>query len=455
MAWTAAPDLDGALEQMLKGLSTPSMAELAVSTLGNVCLAGQLVPVFKEQLLPFCDELVDALKNRLKAEDWRLCGRAAGAICNIVRLGPTFSTAVHERCIEPIMKALRDEQSSESSSAFLSMMKSQMGGLPGGNNFGSKSTGRLLGALANLLAVRGASAEAMIKHGAWEVVMPLFDADYASRPSSQEDDATPAEISARAAQIINGLLAALPKSLSVPLEVQLFDRMWAVLKAGQNFPEVKAAAKARDNCTTESLQMLDLVMRMLTTVIVKTPGSLSRLVAASSSPGVVIQELPDDFQGTGVISSGDGAQSLPCGIVELADRLLTLLRAIQPTEYVTPDEEGGVLSRIRGNMALLFASVAEAQTCADALPALKKVDLSQFVSPFLVCLRKERSKAQNNVGVVVTRLAQNPRYRELVRNENGFETLHQIQLPRVEAVKEKEQKIHRIKGPVAPKDDLD
>ena len=51
-----------------------------------------------------------------------------------------------------------------------------------------------------------------------------------------------------------------------------------------------------------------------------------------------------------------------------------------------------------------------------------------MVVPVLVeMLRKERGSAQHNLGVSVTKLAQNPRYRDQVRELNGLESLHQIQ----------------------------
>merc|ERR1719174_1083270 len=71
-------DIDKAMDEVLAGLTTMSATELAVSTLGNLCVAGQVLPAFKEQIAPFCQDIVAALARQLRPMDWRLCGRAAG-----------------------------------------------------------------------------------------------------------------------------------------------------------------------------------------------------------------------------------------------------------------------------------------------------------------------------------------------------------------------------------------
>jgi len=118
--------------------------------------------------------------------------------------------------------------------------------------------------------------------------------------------------------------------------------------------------------------------------------------------------------------------------------------AIEPPEHVGPDEESSSASRTRGNLALLFAALCEAQSKDCAPPELRDLDLSRLVPAFIGCLRKERGKVRNNIGVCVTRLAQNPRYRQQVRDLNGIESLHQIQLPVVEAQKADASRQHRI-----------
>ena len=53
---------------------------------------------------------------------------------------------------------------------------------------------------------------------------------------------------------------------------------------------------------------------------------------------------------------------------------------------------------------------------------------------------------QQNIGVCLTRLAQNPQYRQRVRDLNGIESLHQIMLPKVEAQKAEASRLHRLKS---------
>jgi len=439
--------IDDALQDVLAGLSAPSMAELAVSTLGNICLAGQLLPVFKEQLSPFCSVLVTALSNKLRAFDWRLCGRAAGALCNMVRLGDVFVMAVHEQCVEPLVKALREESSQEGASAFLKALHAQ-----GGANMmpGSKSTGRVLGALVNLLVVRPAAAKDVLDQGGLEVSLPLIDPKGEAALRSAGDDATAAEVAARASLLVNRLVAASPSTLSAKTEGELLCSLRVLLERDPEFTAVTAAGEWRSS-SGQALDSLDLTVRLLTTILVKTPGALARLVAASSSRRPKIEELPDDYDVSGARGRSADAMvssSASWEISELVTPLVKLLRMLQPRAYLTPDDEGTAPSRLRGNLALLFGAIAEAQNQEDAPPVLRELDLSALVPILIDTLRKERNKVQHNVGVCVTRLAQNQRYRKLVRDLNGIETLHQVQLPRVEAQKEKAMKLHRIQGPL-------
>merc|ERR1719230_1897869 len=99
-------DVESALQEVLEGLTKPSVTELAMSCLGNLCLAGQHYPAFQEQMAPVCDALVGALAGRLKPLDWRLCGRAAGAVCNVLPLGDCYVNAVREKCVAPLVNTL-------------------------------------------------------------------------------------------------------------------------------------------------------------------------------------------------------------------------------------------------------------------------------------------------------------------------------------------------------------
>lgn len=60
------------------------------------------------------------------------------------------------------------------------------------------------------------------------------------------------------------------------------------------------------------------------------------------------------------------------------------------------------------------------------------------MAPLLEMLRRERGGAQHNLGVCITKLASNG-YREEVKELNGLESLHQIQLPKVNEQKARER----------------
>merc|ERR1711907_576113 len=108
-------------------------------------------------------------------------------------------------------------------------------------------------------------------------------------------------------------------------------------------------------------------------------------------------------------------------------------------------DEGTAISRMRGNLALLFARLVEAHAESDASPALKQLNFEPLVDIFIDWLRKERGPVQQNIGVGLTRLAQNPQYRQRVRDLNGMESLHQIMLPKVQAQKAEASRQHRLK----------
>lgn len=421
--------MDEALEQMFQGLTLQSPAELALSALGNLCLAGVNLPTFKENLAPFQDELAGALGRQLKPLNWRLCGRAAGAICNLVRLGTSFSSAVQEKCLEPLVVVLREECAKEGPASLMRSMyqDSANNKIPGIGG----DTSRLLAALSNLLIVRPSAMQQVLGLEVLDIVLPLIDpaVDFTSEAGGLDtpgDEMEPAAISSRAMLLASRILGASPSSLSVPAEAALLPKLFQILQRC-DFSVVRTGGNV-------ALDQLDLTVRMLTVVLTKTPGALDRLTEAAPR----VEELPDDADG---LPPREGP-AVP--FAELAARLTELAVRSEPAEHVGPDDESSAASRIRGNLALLFAAVCEAQSKDGAPPALRDLDLSRLVPALVGSLRKERGKVRNNVGVCVTRLAQSSRYRQQVRDLNGIESLHQIQLPVVEAQKAEASRLHRI-----------
>lgn len=417
--------LDAALDTMLKGLSALSPTELAVSTLGNLCVAGQSLPVFREQMQPFCDEIIGALCRLLQPQNWRLCGRAAGAICNVLRLGDTFVSAVYERCLEPLVDALRQECSESGESQFFNTFRRE--------NMGAgvpyvKATARILGALVNFLVIRPAGKQKVLELGLLELVVPLIDPVALAAGASSSDEDGDFTISTRALLITSRVLGAAPNSGTESLEVDLLQRIDRILEH-----ECRIAKKESQEDTPE---ILDIILRVLTVLITKRTGTLDRLTAKVPR----IEELPE------------GVDTLPCqaepalNFGKLVSRLLKLTRVIKPPEYVSPDGDGSASSRCRGNLALLFACLVEVQAQDDAPAVIQDLDFAPLVDIFVEILRKERGPVQNNAGVCVTRLAQNPRYRQRVRDLNGLESLHQIQLPKVEAQKAEASRLHRLRS---------
>merc|ERR1712188_202225 len=117
------------------------------------------------------------------------------------------------------------------------------------------------------------------------------------------------------------------------------------------------------------------------------------------------------------------------GVIELALRLV-------PKEYLPPGEASSSSSQMRGNMALLFGHISDLQK-AGIPEAIQTLNLGPTVDILIDYLKKERASVSHNAGVGLTKLAQNPMYRQRVRDLKGFESLHQIQAKNLDAKKDR------------------
>jgi len=432
--------MEDAMEEVMKGLMVQSPVELALSTIGNCCLAGAANTQFKEQMAAMSTELVGGICKHLRPLDWRVCGKAAGALCNVVRLGEACAAQVQDKCVKPLMAALREECKDDSPAATMKQLMEQAGGA-GGLPVQAASS-RILGALVNLVVVRPAALQDLHREGCLELVVPLIDPelkvchDGATASALADDEASPEAASMRAALLTSRLVGSAPSSVTRQLEAQLLTKVQVMLE-NTKFAELKADIRAFGSGSIDRLpvlEWLDPAVRMIITVLMKTPGAMDRLT--ESAPR--IEELPDD------LDSLPARQEPAVSCADLVGRLSDLVKALRPSEHVAPLLEGSTPSRLRGNLALLFGALSEAQAREDASSALRNLDLSPLVEVFIDSLRKERGAVQTNLGVCVTKLAQNPRYRQQVRDLKGIESLHQIQLPKVQAQKAQEEKMHRL-----------
>mmetsp|Transcript_145039 Transcript_145039/g.368022 ORF Transcript_145039/g.368022 Transcript_145039/m.368022 type:complete len:1105 (+) Transcript_145039:115-3429(+) len=453
-----AEALDSLFDEMVVGLSKSSPAELAVSILGNMCLPGQSIPAFRDVMAPFRVALVPALARQLKPMNWRLCGRSAGAVCNLLRLGDAFATAVEEECTKPLVTALRDEvgeadtsdggSQPRSATPLMQALRAASGGgdaqMPGAKIPGMDgSAAKLLAALVNLLTVRPGSAQQLLDLGLLDVAVPVMDVEKASAcvaPGASGEDGAE-EVAARAALLVGRLLARAPAALSTRREDQLLRHIEGSLSGGRALVRAATAAAAAGGGDAEGIdkqgvERLELKVRMLAILVTKTPGALDRLTQRAPR----VEELPDDAAVGQLDPEGGPAICFD----RLVSRLVEIATAARPREHVAPDAASGPLSRLRGNLALLFGALCEAQAADNAPPALRGIDLAPLAEPFIDALRKESGGVQNNIGIFITKLAQNPRYKQKVRDLNGLESLHQIQLPRVEAQKAEATRKHRV-----------
>ncbi|CAJ1395632.1 unnamed protein product [Effrenium voratum] len=368
---------DLAVAEVRKALLRKSPVELAILGLGNLCSQGASLSHFKDQISGYVAPMVAALRRHLRPMDWR-CGAAAGALCNLLRLGKAAAEEV-EKCSELLLTALREEAKPEVMASLKAMQGADCGV--------QLATSRLLGALVNLVVVQPGALVGLQQMGALEVAAGLIDPEaYSSAPESE------ALVVSTRACLLSAKLVATSPDLSAELETGILRHVQQILE--------------KVTFSTESLETVDPPVRLLVTLVTKIPGAVDRFLS-SSFPLAKLSEL---------------------------------LQALLPGTHLAPEDEAGTASRLRGNLSLLFGVLSE-QQAAGAVPDL---DLSPQVAIFVEMLRRERGAAQHNLGVCVTKLAQNPRYRDQVRELNGLESLHQIQLPKVNAQKEKERKMHRL-----------
>jgi tetratricopeptide (TPR) repeat protein len=416
--------VENVLDEVLRGLTSLSPAEIAVSTLGNLCVSGHSLPAFKEQIAPYCDHIISALVRQLRPLDWRLCGRAAGCVANVLRLGSVFVDAVEEKCLEPLVTVLRED--SKGKGGPMAMMQSL--GLGDGKGLPFvRSTNRVLGALVNFLVIRPSALQRVRALGVLELVVPLMEVSVqASSGSKSSADEDPTVTAYRALTLVSRLAQG-PESMSLKLEADILQRVDRILERECGRFGTSSPDSESDN--------LDIALRILVALITKKEGCLDRLTEKAPR----VQELPD-----GEDTLADSKSAVPFS--KLMSRLMKFMSILKKDAHATPDDEGTRETRMRGNLALLFSRVVEAQSDTEAPPCLKQLNFEPLVDILVDWLRKERGPAQQNIGTCLTRLAQNPQYRQRVRDLNGIESLHQIMLPKVNQQKEAAIRQHKLQG---------
>lgn len=406
---------EAAMQQMMDSLLVQSPMELAIGSVGNLCAAGAPLNLFQEQISGLVPSMVSALRRHLRPNDWRVCGPAAGALCNLLRL-PSAAAEV-ESCSELLPKALSEETKPE-----IAAMKELKAQLP--SRLVASATSRLLGVLVNLVVCRPTSLAQLQHHGALEIVLPLLDPEaYSSQGSDGSDE--PQVISTRVCLLSGRLIGAFP-DLKLDQEIQLLQKLQQIL---QTISEFISKVAGKTSIDEKILEFFDPPVRLLVTRLTKT-GALTRLARRSEE------------------NSPSRSPSPPSSLSSVVLHLSQLLKALLPAQHLAKEEEGASASRLRGNLALLFGQLSDMQAANEDAAVWKALDLGDVVETFLEMFRRERGAAQHNLGVCITKFCSNGRYRERVKEGNGLESLHQIQLPKVNDQKEKEQRMHRLETSV-------
>jgi len=194
---------------------------------------------------------------------------------------------------------------------------------------------------------------------------------------------------------------------------------------------IKAEVR-EDGCNNQPLQLPNIAMRILVAILTKT-DMMQRLAASEPARVQDLDEL-DDM----------GAADPEMPLRDIMDDVIDLALRLVPKQYLPPGSANSASSQMRGNMSLLFGHVSDLQQKPGASEAILNLNLGPTVDILIDYLKKERASVQHNAGVGLTKLAQNPLYRQRVRDLKGFEALHQIQAKNIEA---KKDRIDLLKDP--------
>merc|ERR1712232_78920 len=133
--------------------------------------------------------------------------------------------------------------------------------------------------------------------------------------------------------------------MSLKLERDILRRLDNLLEH-----ECRGAGVSESTQPESSLDKLDIALRIMTAMVTKVDGVLDRLTERAPR----VQELPE-----GADTLDELAPTIPFG--KLVSRMMKLMSALKTTSHAAPDEENSPSSRIRGNLALFFAKLVDAQ----------------------------------------------------------------------------------------------
>ena len=171
------------------------------------------------------------------------------------------------------------------------------------------------------------------------------------------------------------LIAAFPDALKLDQELQLLEQLQQILQKICEFIAKVAGKTAIDDKILESF---DPPVRLLVTLLTKT-GALTRL-ARRSEETIKCEHVDPDRKSTSYFQHPNFhkkhrknikdektlEESKESPLSSLVSQLSQLLRALLPPQHISKEEEGASASRLRGNLALLFAQLSDMQSAEEA-----------------------------------------------------------------------------------------
>ena len=112
-------------------------------------------------------------------------------------------------------------------------------------------------------------------------------------------------------------------------------------------------------------------------------------------------------------------------VSEIIKLCLRTLKLADPKEYHSKDSPTQ-LALLRGNLSMSFAQFANLEINDN----IQYHDLTESVKYLLNILRKEEGNTRQNASFALVQLAKTEQYRDEIRRQKGFESLHQIMMPK-------------------------
>mmetsp|Transcript_43058 Transcript_43058/g.97008 ORF Transcript_43058/g.97008 Transcript_43058/m.97008 type:complete len:438 (+) Transcript_43058:1808-3121(+) len=360
-----------------EGLVSASLVELGLAALSNLCLE----PAMRRLMAAQSEAVVETCCKIIKPNDFKVSEKLAALICNLLAnddRGKVFAEML---------------AGGDGLRVLLDALTQDKEGILGHRD----RVARLLGILLNLCAITPVARAALADLGAADSLLPFLGCDL--------------ETEIRTMTILQRMIADRPAILEGAVRSRVAQDVRSILMRDDHLSDVVQGSK------DGKARLFELAIRMAVTLVTKA-GFLDDL--AGESRIVELDELDIDVDAHEWIS-----------------RLVLVVNKLKRRQYAK--DEASPRAMAIGNLALLFGYLVQQQTEDEAKWRL--FDFGAIAASMVEAMRKEMGRVQQNCGQCVVKLATSMRYRDLIRDLNGFESLQQIMVK--DKYNEDQKAVHR------------